>query len=320
MNNPAFAAIDIGSNTFRLLIATQANQYDNTPWNTLVYTHRIIRLGEGLHEHGKLCEAAMQRALTAFCEFSEILKQYHIPSEHTFAVATAAMREASNGEVFCKRVLDKTNIHIHIIDGKEEAHMSLLGVCSVLNHHKQSDMLLFDIGGGSTEFVRASQTQTIDAISCKLGVVRLVEAYLHSNPPSTTDYQSMKNTCHQHLDQVEKHWAAHTHTSPPKHVIGTAGTITTLAAIDLNMGEYNADIVNNHCISQQRFYQLRDKLLNMDLKERQSLASIEAGRADLMVAGLAIIESIFEHWQYQELTVVDAGLLEGAWLKIAHAN
>jgi len=320
MCQPAFAAIDIGSNTFRMMIAEHAPSHHPTPWKIVAYTHRIIRLGEGLHQSGELGEAAMQRALQAFREFSELLQQHHISPQQLHAVATAAMREARNGLAFCQRVAQETGIHIQVIQGEVEANLSLAGSCAVLPSPLHNDFLLFDIGGGSTEFVRAKHSKAYDAISCKLGVVRLVEAHLRSDPPSHHDYEAMKQTCQTHLAAVEAHWLQqHGDSAPPQAMVGTAGTVTTLAAVDLNMGsdQYDANIINNHCITLARFTQLKNRLLNMTLEERQAIPAIEKGRADLMIAGLAIIESIFERWHYSTLHVVDAGLLEGAWLKVA---
>jgi len=319
MTNKPYASIDIGSNTFRLLIAKKnTDKRYKTPWHILAYTHRIIRLGEGLHQSGKLCDAAIQRALHAFHEFSKLLKEHNIQASHLSAVATAAMRDAENGMSFCQQVEKETGIHIQIIDGEQEAKISLIGSCAVLPESICHNFLLFDIGGGSTEFVRAKDSKSIDAISRKMGVVRLTEAYLHNNPPSKQDYEGMKIACHKHLDAVEHHWQEKNQSiTPPKYLVGTAGTVTTLAAIDLNLAIYNADIVNNHTISKQRFFALRDQLLNMTHQERQAIAAIEQGRADLMIAGLAIIESIFERWKYKSLITVDAGLLEGAWLGVS---
>jgi len=318
MTHQAYASIDIGSNTFRLLIAKrQQDKHATTPWHIMAYTHRIIRLGEGLHQSGKLSDAAMQRAMHAFHDFSDLLKEHHIEASQLSAVATAAMRDAVNGIYFCQQVKKETGIHIQIIDGTQEANRSLAGSCAVLPENICRDLLLFDIGGGSTEFVRAKDNQSIDAISRKMGVVRLVEAHLQSDPPSKEDYEAMKTTCHQHLDAVEKYWQKSNQPMiAPKYLVGTAGTVTTLAAIDLELSDYNADIVNNHCISKQRFVDLRDQLLAMTLQERQGIPAIEQGRADLMIAGLAIIESIFERWHYESLIIVDAGLLEGTWLNI----
>ncbi len=315
MKPQAYAAIDIGSNTFRLMIAHQAAPEHPTPWHIEAYTHRIIRLGEGLHEHGQLCDAAMQRAMSAFHEFATLLHQHHIDAEHTYAVATSAMREARNGHAFCQQVAQETGIQVHIIAGEEEARLSLLGSGAVLPPDIRQNFLLFDIGGGSTEFVRAQHHTVHDAISRTLGVVRLVEAHLHSNPPSHDDYQAMKDTCLEHLQAVETHWHnsnGHRHTPPA--LVGTAGTVTTLAAVDLDMHCYDADIINQHSISRSRFHELKQQLLSMSLTQRQNLAAIEEGRADLMVAGIAIIDTILEHWDYDTLRIVDAGLLEGAWL------
>jgi len=303
------AAIDIGSNTFRLLIA---KPNDSGRWETVYYAHRIVRLGEGLHHSGRLCDTGMDRALKAMQEFSAAIAEHGLSVANTHAVATAAMREAANGDALQQRIRTETGIDIRIIDGDTEAEISLAGAASVLDAQKRQDMLLFDIGGGSTEFVRAQHARVDDAISRKLGVVRLVETHLHSDPPSANDYNAMLAAANTHLAAVEAHWRDN---RIPKHLVGTAGTVTTLAAVHLNLHPYVVEKINNHVISKSEFMQLRDHLLAMPLAERQAIPSIEQGRADLMVAGLAIIEAILERWNYPEMTVVDAGLLEGIWLR-----
>ncbi|OIO70032.1 MAG: hypothetical protein CO186_02465 [Zetaproteobacteria bacterium CG_4_9_14_3_um_filter_49_83] len=312
-----FAALDIGSNTFRLLIAEPAEAGSATPWKTLFYTHRIIRLGEGLHYHGRLSEAGMQRAMDTFKTFSTLFLQYDISPDQMLATATAAMREAENGPAFQQQVEDITGIRIHIIPGEKEASMALAGACAVLAESTRHDMMLFDIGGGSTEFIRARDGLACDAISQKLGVVRLVEVCLQSDPPSAIDYRAMLHQARQHLLEVEQSWPDQ---KPPRHLVGTAGTVTTLAAIELDLSPYDASIINNHRMSRETFYQLRDRLLLMTHDERQAIRTIEQGRADLIIAGLAIIEAIMEKWDYKEMIVVDAGLLEGAWLEMLHRS
>jgi len=314
MHPERFAAIDIGSNTFRLLIAEAANPGTATPWQTIHYTHRIIRLGEGLHHCGRLAEAAMQRAMQAFSDYAALLAQYQVLPDHVSATATAAMREAENGAEFRDAVQAETGIDIHIIGGETEAGMSLQGASAVLPESTQQDMLLFDIGGGSTEFIRATNGACRDAISRKMGVVRLVEAHLHSDPPSSFDYSAMLATADMHLAAVEEFWGDK---QPPVALVGTAGTVTTLAATELDLCPYDADIINNHCISRHTFEALRDRLLSMHHAERQAIRTIEAGRGDLIVAGLAIVEAVMNRWHYDNMIVVDAGLLEGAWLSIS---
>jgi len=311
-----FAAIDIGSNTFRLLIAEPAPALSTTPWKIIHYTHRIVRLGEGLHQHGRLSEAGMARAMQAFEEFADILSSYHVPTNRTLALATAAMREAHNGIAFRDRVAEETGIHIRIVSGEKEAAMSLAGACAVLPASTREDMLLFDIGGGSTEFIRARQATARDAVSRKLGVVRLIEAHLHSDPPSTADYQAMKDTALNHLHDVAQGWPDR---QPPQHLVGTAGTVTTLAATELDLYPYDADTINNHVMQKSSFLALKDRLLAMPYAERQAIRTIEQGRGDLIIGGLAIVEAVMDFWGYEEMIVVDAGLLEGAWLSISQS-
>jgi len=314
MHPERFAAIDIGSNTFRLLIAEAAQPGAAMPWHTIEYTHRIIRLGEGLHHSGRLSEAAMQRGMQAFTDYAALLAQYQVPPAHVAAIATAAMREAENGAAFRDAVQAETGIDIRIIDGDTEAGMSLQGAAAVLPETTQKDMLLFDIGGGSTELIRAANSACRDAISRKLGVVRLVEAHLHSDPPSPCDYSAMLTAADMHLAAVEAFWGDQ---QPPAALVGTAGTVTTLAATELDLCPYDADIINNHCMSRHAFDALRDRLLSMHHADRQAIRTIETGRDDLIVAGLAIVEAIMNRWHYDNMIVVDAGLLEGAWLNIS---
>jgi len=312
-----FAAIDIGSNTFRLLIAEAAKPGAATPWQTIYYTHRIIRLGEGLHHSGRLAEAAMQRGMAAFSDFSALIARYQVPTAHIAATATAAMREAANGVTFRAAVAAQTGIDIRIIDGETEAGLSLNGASAVLQENTREDMLLFDVGGASTEFIRAANGACRDAISRKMGVVRLVEAHLQSDPPVPSDYNAMLAAADAHLDAVEAFWGDH---QPPASLVGTAGTVTTLAATELNLCPYDATIINNHRMTRSAFEALRDRLLAMNHAERQALPTIEEGRGDLIVAGLAIVEAVMNRWHYDAMVIVDAGLLEGAWLDISHAG
>jgi len=266
---------------------------------------------------GKLTKAGMSRALLALDEFAALLRQFDVSPARTLAAATAAVREAENGDRFKNRVKAATGINIQIFAAGLEAATALSGACAVLHADTRSDMLLFDIGGGSTEFTRARNNVQRDAISRKLGVVRLVEAYLHSDPPTASDYQAMIQTASKHLQIVEDKWPD---AQPPKYLVGTAGAVTTLAATELDLFPYNASIINNHRMSKKTFFTLRDRLLALNHARRLSIRTIEAGREDLIIAGLAIIEAVIERWHYDELITVDAGMLEGVWLNISHSG
>ncbi len=310
------AAVDIGSNTLRLLIAEPSPSGSTAPWQTIYRTHRIVRLGEGLHATGRLSEAGMERALTALEEFAGLITEHGASLAGTHAVATAAMREAGNGRAFRDIIEQQTGIRVRIIEGEHEARLSLAGATAVLHPQTRGDMLLFDIGGGSTEFIRVRDEVLVDAVSRKMGVVRLVEAHLTSDPPSSEDYRAMVRTANMHLDAVADGWPDR---KAPQHLVGTAGTVTTLGAVHLDLYPYDEERINNHTIPRAEFVALRDRLLAMTHDQRQAIRTIEPGRADLMVAGLAIIDAVFTRWHYPELIVVDAGLLEGAWLEaLAH--
>ncbi|PJA33286.1 MAG: hypothetical protein CO187_02005 [Zetaproteobacteria bacterium CG_4_9_14_3_um_filter_53_7] len=305
-----YASIDSGSNTFRLLIAAPSRS-GRRPWHIVHYGHCITRLGEGLHHTGRLSEAGMLRAIEAYREFAAALTKYDVLPEHTLACATAAVREASNGSEFVERIKQETGIQIRIIDGDTEAAWSLKGACAVLDKKIGSDMLLFDIGGGSTEFIRARGATQRDAISRKLGVVKLFEAHLHSDPPSADDYRAVMAAADEHLAAVENSWPDR---KAPGYLVGTAGTVTTLAATEMGLAAYDAEKINNHRMSKAAFFTLRDRLLALTQEQRAAIANIEAGRADLIIAGLAIIEAMMLRWGYDELVAVDASLLEGIWL------
>ncbi|MFQ5356387.1 MAG: hypothetical protein ACE5DY_07885, partial [Mariprofundaceae bacterium] len=311
------AAIDIGSNTARLMIAEPSKT--QLPWNIKVCHTHITRLGQGVHASHKLQDKAMARTLSVLAEFSELLQEHDVTQDHVLAVATAAIRESANGGDFLKRVAKETGISLCIIDGQEEARLCLQGATAVLLPQFRRDLLLVDIGGGSTEFIRAHNKGFGEAISRKLGAVSLAETSLQSDPPADKDYKTMLEDARQHLVEVEQSWGS---ARAPQTLAGVAGTFTTLAALHLKLSPYNANQVNNHIISYTALIKLKETLLAMTHKQRAELAYIEEGRADLIIAGLAIIESIMTRWHYTELVTVDASLLEGTWLELGpvHTN
>jgi len=299
------AVLDIGSNTIRLLIAETTGCHHKK----LHYQHAIARLGEGLQQTGQLSEAGMARAMLIFREFSAVCQSFSIETLNIKAVATAAIREANNGVTFVAQVLAETGLNIQVIDGETEAGLALFGAQSALDEGIKDDMLLFDIGGGSTEFSRVCKGLLLDSFSEKLGVVRLTELYLRQDPPSQTEYDAMKAQSRQHLQQVEILWGHHK--TVPSCLVGTAGSVTTLAAIALDMHVYDANQINNYRMDKATFFTLRDKLLHMTQAQRLAMPALEKGREDVIIAGLAIVETLFEQWGFDEMITVDAGLLEG---------
>jgi len=302
------AVLDIGSNTIRLLIAeVHASQY-----HKIHYQHHVTRLGEGLQQNGVLGDSGKQRALLVFKEVAEVCSNFGIAPEAIKAVATAAIREATNGQQFVARVSDEIQIHIEVISGESEAALALAGARLGLNNDISTDMLLFDIGGASTEFNRVFKGQLVDSMSQKLGVVRLKESYMHHNPVSQEEYAEMKQRTQIILGEVQASWQD---SQLPKYLVGTAGTVTALAAIAQDLKIYDADKINGYRLTKENFEKMRDNLLSKTNAQRLLLPMLEKGREDVIVAGLAMVETLLEFWNYDQLIAVDAGLLEGLLLQ-----
>ncbi|MDX8388011.1 MAG: Ppx/GppA phosphatase family protein [Ghiorsea sp.] len=306
MQNSLRAVLDIGSNTIRLLIAEVIQ--DQT-FRKIHYQHHIARLGQGLQQTGLLSDEGQQRALIIFKEVILICSTHKVYADEIIAVATAAVREASNGKTFAAKVLKETGLNIQIIDGEVEAKLALAGAELGLPDNIGKDMLLFDIGGGSTEFTRVQNGEIKDSLSLKLGVVRLTESFVKTDPVSKTDYQAMKQAANGSLDKLELFWGEDK--SRPRYLVGTAGTVTTLAAILQNMVKYDASKIDGYQMPKDMFYALRDDLLSKTNQQRLEIPALEEGREDVIVAGVAIIDVMFERWGYAALLSVDSGLLMG---------
>lgn len=309
MSKPIKAVLDIGSNTIRLLIAEVDAK---TIVKRIHYEHKIARLGEGLQRTGMLSDAGKQRALLVFSAFKDACFQHGIAVADIYAVATAAIREASNGQSFVAEVAEKLGLRIQVISGEHEAKLALAGARLGLPHDVGHDMCLFDIGGASTEFTRVIQGQVQDSLSLKLGVVRLTEQCASPQPASHI-YTQMKQEVAPFLEKLEDFWGK-PH-AQPQHLVGTAGTVTTLAAIAQHMQTYVPNQIDGYAMTKHTFTGMRDQLLHMTNEERLIIPALEKGREDVIVAGIAIIDVLFERWHYDVLFSVDSGLLEGLLLE-----
>jgi len=306
MANDLIAVLDVGSNTIRLLIATVSR---NQTFQKVHYQHHIARLGEGLQQTGALGEAGQNRAMVIFKDIIQVCRNHGLEAGEIIAVATAAVREASNGKEFVADVLEQTELNIQIVSGETEAKLALVGARLGLPQAIGDDMLLFDIGGGSTEFTRVRHGKIVDSISMKLGVVRLTESCVTNDPITTGEYQAMKDATLKALKEVELFWEDNL--QRPKCLVGTAGTVTTLAAIVQGMSEYDANKIDGFHISDQGFQDLKDNLLTKTNAQRLAIPGLEKGREDVIVAGVAIIDVMKSHWGYATLISVDSGLLVG---------
>jgi exopolyphosphatase/guanosine-5'-triphosphate,3'-diphosphate pyrophosphatase len=298
---PILAGIDIGTNTVRLLIADVKDKYN---FKEIRSERRITRLGEGLIENGRLMPSAEERTIFVLKEFGEILKGY--PVEALTAVATSAVREAENGRKFIDKIKVETDFDVEVISGEEEAGRTFLGVVAGLNN-KNGSLLIMDIGGGSTEFIVSKNAEVLESISTGLGVVKLTERFVKSDPVSEAEIKELNQAIKDELKNLNNRLNGVNNAT----FVGTAGTITTLAAIDQNLTLYNPLRINNYILKKKSVDRIFDNLKSKTIEERLNIPALEKGREDLIIAGTAIVQITMEAFGFNKMIVCDYGLREG---------
>ena len=299
------ASIDIGSNTARLLILESTG---DQKFKLLVSKRSITRLGEGIEAQGKLTEHRMQTTLKVLSRFRQICLENGDPP--LFAVATSAVREASNGQEFVRLAKKETGIDIKIITWEEEARLTLEGVYWKIPHENRR-VITFDIGGGSTEFILSEGEKIRDFCSTSLGVVRLTEKFITRHPVDEKEYHSLQNHLQYELQIVKNKLSAFL----PELLIGTAGTVTTLAALKENIYPYDPEKIHGSTFSLREAESILDDLKGKSLSQRLLLKPIEPGREDLIIAGTAIVLETMRAFGCEILTVSEYSLREGLILR-----
>lgn len=299
------ASIDIGSNTVRLLIL----EFDeNQNFQILISRRVITRLGEGMDIHGKLMQPRMSATLSALSTFQQDCLDHGNPPLH--AVATSAVREASNGKEFIGLVREATGIEIEIIPWEEEARLTLEGVFWKIPHEKRK-ILTLDIGGGSTEFILSEGKNIVGFCSSPLGVVRLTEKFIHQHPVDNVEYENLTTHLRNELQAIKKKLSAFM----PQVLIGTAGAVTTLAALRDNIYPYDPERIHGALLPRQDVEILLQELKEKSLNERLKLKPLEPGREDLIIAGTVIVLETMRAFQCDPLLVSEYSLREGIILK-----
>lgn len=312
---PLLASIDIGSNTLRLLVAEVR---DNRIID--VYSDRkITRLGNKVEQTGMLQDDNMDASLSALMEFSSVISKYGVV--RTKAVATSALREASNSDIFIKKAFDSAGIAIEVISGRKEAELTLAGILASFPlsafriHHSA---LIIDMGGGSSEWILYRDKDNLDMGSIPVGVIKLARKHIKTDPVSEEDLNSLNHEIISVLNNL-KHGIGQYICSNTK-LIGTAGTFTTIASIDLGLEAYAREKVHLHKINYARLKGIIENLISLPLKERMKVRGLEPGRADLIIPGIQFTINVMDIFGFDELTINDYGLLEGALLAIKDSN
>jgi len=303
-----YAALDLGTNNCRLLVARPARQ----GFTVIDAFSRIVRLGEGLAASGRLSDEAMDRAVAALAVCSDKLKRRNVSLSR--AVATEACRRAANGRDFVSRVHGETGIALDIIPPREEARLAVLG-CHTLLEPGDGPALIFDIGGGSTELVLVDSSGEHPKIlswwSAPWGVVSLTESErggAEDEAGRLAAYGRMKA-------RVFDAFASFAEGLPPNdgplRLLGTSGTVTTLASVHLALPSYDRKAVDGLIMPTEAMRTISAMLSKMSIAERSELPCIGSERADLVVAGCAILEAIMDIWPAERLGIADRGIREG---------
>jgi exopolyphosphatase / guanosine-5'-triphosphate,3'-diphosphate pyrophosphatase len=303
-----YGAIDLGTNNCRLLIARPTE----SGFTVIDAFSRIVRLGEGLSRSGELSQDAMDRAVGALAVCAEKLRRRNVSLSRS--VATEACRRASNGQHFADRVRDETGIVLDIIEPAEEARLAVLG-CHKLLEPGDGPALIFDIGGGSTELVLIDQQQGSPQIrawwSAPWGVVSLTESEgkeALEGPDRLKAYGRMRERARRAFANFATMLPE---TKDGIRLLGTSGTVTTLASVHLALPSYDRRAVDGLHVPIEAMQKISEMIATMDYDERSSLPCIGTERADLVVAGCAILEAIMEIWPAKNLGVADRGIREG---------
>jgi len=295
------ATVDLGTNTVRLLVVESAGG----AWRPLHQIQRVTRLGEGQAAAGRLLPEPMQRTAATVAEFARTARGWG--AEAVRIVATSAVREAVNRDEFVARVEAESGEHVNVVSGEDEARLTLKGVASGLPGLGPS-FLLFDIGGGSTEFVLARERAPEAAVSLRLGVVPLQEEWGERGP---VRWERFARMC-EHLEARLGHEVPERIRTAAVHdLVGTAGTVTTLAALDLDLPSYDAARVHGHRLTRATVERLLARLGALGVDERARLPCLEPGRADVIIPGIAICLATMTCLRRDTLVVSDRGLREG---------
>ncbi len=305
------AAIDLGTNTVHLLVGETA---DARTWRPGHREQQVTRLGEGLWPAGRLREEPMARTAAAVARLVERARS--LGADTIRIVATSAMREAANGGDFARALEARTGARVEIVSGEDEARLTVRGVLDALRHPRGT-LVLFDIGGGSTEYTLTQDGAVLASVSLRLGVVPLTERFPFPGAVDPARYAAMDAGVRAQLDRE----------LPPAlvaaaidHLVGTAGTVTALAALDLGLRTYDAERVQGHRLTRAAIDTQRERLAAMTLDERAALPCLERGRADLIVPGVAIVLATMTRLGVDGLTVSDAALREGMMAEAVEAG
>jgi exopolyphosphatase/guanosine-5'-triphosphate,3'-diphosphate pyrophosphatase len=297
-------AVDMGSNSTRLLVA----DVDGAELAEIERLLEITRLGDRVDADGRLAEASIERVHAVLERYATRARE--LGAEGVLATATSAVRDAANGRAFLTQVERRHGFTTRLLSGREEAELTYRGVTSRLA--AEAGTLVCDIGGGSTELVLGGPGGVIEATSLDIGCVRMSERCLHSDPPAVDQIAGLRTAVAGVLPRGI--------TSRTSTVIGVAGTVTTLAAIDLDLDREVPELVDGHALAAATVERLLERLAALPLGERRRVRGLMPERAPTIVAGAAIAAEVLRATAVESIIVSERDILHGAALAAADAR
>lgn len=305
------AVVDIGTNSTRLLVADV--QDGGARVTELARRSIVTRLGEGVDATGRLGEEPMQRVFTVLDEYRRIIDEHGATA--TFAVLTSASRDAANGDAFVTTVRERYGLDAHVIDGDTEANLTFAGATSERPRDGE-EIVVVDIGGGSTEFIVGRDGDVDFHVSTQVGVVRQGERYLKHDPPEHREMEAMADEVREiYRSAVPEELRAKT-----TRGIAVAGTATQSAAIDLELEPYEAARVHGHVLELATLELLLARLAQMPLAERRRVVGLDPDRAPTIVAGVAMLIEALRAYGLDHVEVSEHDILRGAALALARGD
>jgi len=301
------AALDIGTNSARLLVADLDDAAG--PLTTIDRRTRITRLGQGVNEARRLDPEAIARTLAVLEEYAQAITEHGV--SRVRMTATSASRDASNRDEFFDPAERIVGVRPELISGDEEAALEYAGATHELT--EPEPYLLIDVGGGSTEFIAGGRGPE-GLISVDVGCVRLTEQYLHSDPPSPEELSVAVSVVRDHLADVDRAVPGAAHA---KTLIGTAGTVWTIGAIELGIDASESARIHHSRVSRAAVEEIFRTLATETIEQRRHNPGLEPGRVDVIVGGVIVVVAAMRHWDFDEMLVSEADILDGLVRSIA---
>jgi len=300
------ASIDIGTNTILLLIA----EVEEGALKPLLEKETIVRLGEGVQKNGILLEEAMERGSQTLDQYLKECQKMGV--QRIFAAGTSALREARNSDHFLERVEEKLNLSIEIISGEEEAQLSFLAVTRDLKEPRKP-ILVIDVGGGSTEFILGRGDRITQWVSLPLGSVRFTEQFLLSDPVHEEEWENMER-------QIQKLLVRIPHPKEPFLMVAVGGTATTLASVEQGLAEFILEKIHHFGLGRKALKSQLDLYRSKTIEERRKIPGLFPARADVILAGGAILYWAMEKLECPSVLISCHGLRYGLLYKKLNLN